>query len=135
MPSAVQKRPCANGRSPEMTSTWVLFRAAAASLNLRVEVAQVGVSRLGTMFRTLRLPSKAARFLSLRRAATRLKSGAVSPTLGRLPATLMALPPRVTVVMRFSLKVLRVENFMGRTGTNDSRLPADRQHQALLVPQ
>src|SRR5262245_52100780 len=99
MPSAVQKRPCANGRSPEMTSTWVLFRAAAASLNLRVEVAQVGVSRLGTMFRTLRLPSKAARFLSLRLPATRLKSGAVSPTLGRLPATLMALPPRVTEAM------------------------------------
>ncbi len=29
---------------------------AAASLNLRVDVAQVGVSRLGTMFSTLRLP-------------------------------------------------------------------------------
>src|SRR5690606_10057246 len=103
MPSVVQKRPWANGRSPEITSTWVLFRAAAASLNLRVEVAQVGVSRLGTMFRTLRLPSKAARVLSLRLPATRLKSGAVAPTLGRSPATVTALPPRVTVDISVSL--------------------------------
>jgi hypothetical protein len=55
-PSAAQKRLLANGRSAEMTSTTVLARPPAFSLNLRVEVAQTAVSRLGTMFRTLRLP-------------------------------------------------------------------------------
>jgi len=57
MPSAAQKRPMANGRSAATTrmvapSTWL-----ASSLNLRVEVAQVGVSRLGTMFSRMRLPA------------------------------------------------------------------------------
>ena len=44
-----------------MHSTTVLFRALACSLNLRTEVAQVGVSTLGKMFRILRLPAKVAR--------------------------------------------------------------------------
>ena len=46
-PSMSQKRLAANGRSPETHSTTVLASLPAASLNLRVEVAQVGVSMLG----------------------------------------------------------------------------------------
>jgi hypothetical protein len=42
-----QKRFAANGRSPETQRTTVLASLPAASLNLRVEVAQVGVSMLG----------------------------------------------------------------------------------------
>ena len=46
----------AKGRSAEITSTTVLGSLPPVSLNLRVEVAQVGVSRLGTMFRIFFLP-------------------------------------------------------------------------------
>ena len=55
-PSVVQKRFAANGRSAETTSTTVFASFPAFSLNLRVEVAQTPVSRLGTMFRIFRLP-------------------------------------------------------------------------------
>ena len=56
-PSAVQKRLDANGRSAEITSTTVSVMPEAFWLKVRVEVAQTGVSRLGTMFSTLRLPA------------------------------------------------------------------------------
>src|SRR5262245_50820566 len=128
MPSAEQKRPWAKGRSAEITSTCVLSSEAAASLNLRVEVAQVGVSRLGTILRTLRLPAKSASVLSLRLPATSLKSGAVSPTLGRLPATVTALPPRVTLDMLFLLGV------MGKKSLADNPPQAGLRHQGVLVP-
>ena len=44
------------GRSAEMLITTVLFRLEASLLKRRAEAWQVGVSRLGTMFSTLRLP-------------------------------------------------------------------------------
>src|SRR6185295_20053543 len=46
-PSALQKRDMANGRSADITSTTVLVMLLAFSLNTRVDLAQVGVSRLG----------------------------------------------------------------------------------------
>ena len=107
MPSVVQKRPMAKGKSAEMVITTVLSRAAAFSLNLRAEVAQTAVSRLGTMFSTLRLPAKSASVTSLRSLPTSLKSGADWPFCGKLPATLSGLPPRVTVVMSSSPGVWR----------------------------
>ena len=75
-PSAPQKRAWANGRSAEMHSTTVFGRALASALNLRTEVAQVGVSMLGKMFSTLRLPARLARVTSDRSLATRLNAGA-----------------------------------------------------------
>ena len=95
----LQKRPIANGRSAEITSTTASPMRPARSLNLRVEVAQVGVSRLGTMLRTLRLPAKLASVTSLRSLPTRLNAGAMSPTAGNLPASSTGLPPRVTLAM------------------------------------
>ena len=74
-PSAPQKRFCANGRSAEMQSTTVFARALAWALNLRTEVAQVGVSTLGKMLRILRLPAKAASSTSARSAPTRRNGG------------------------------------------------------------
>jgi len=56
-PSVSQKRFIANGRSAETTSTTVFAMLPAFSLNLRVEAAHTGVSRLGTMLSTLRLPA------------------------------------------------------------------------------
>jgi hypothetical protein len=47
----------ANGKSADTTSTTVLSSDEASSLKRRVDVAQVGVSTLGMMFSTLRLPA------------------------------------------------------------------------------
>src|SRR5690606_4183384 len=97
-PSAPQKRFWAKGRSAEMQRTTVLGRSLAVWLNLRTEVAQVGVSILGKMFRILRLPAKLARLTSERSLATSEKSGAVWPFCGNWPETSIGLPPRVTVL-------------------------------------
>ena len=85
-PSVSQKRFMAKGRSAEITSTTVLGRLPACSLNLRVEVAQTGVSRLGTMLSTLRLPAKSFKVRSRRSAATSEKAGAGLPGFGSSPA-------------------------------------------------
>ena len=58
MPSVGQKRDWAKGRSLETATTVVLSRDAASSLNLRTEVAQTEVSRLGKMFSTMRRPMR-----------------------------------------------------------------------------
>src|SRR5437868_8008662 len=86
-PSAPQKRAWANGRSAEMHNTTVLATSLAWALNLRTEVAQVGVSMLGKMFNTLRLPAKLARVTSDRFPATREKAGALEPACGSWPLT------------------------------------------------
>src|SRR5574340_1616437 len=91
--SAPQKRFIANGRSAEMMSTAVL--PTAASLNFLVEIAHTGVSRLGTMLRIFFLPAKSASETSARSLFTSLKSGTVSPTLGKVPATSMGLPAKL----------------------------------------
>ncbi|MOA19844.1 hypothetical protein D3C78_1402510 [compost metagenome] len=79
-----------------MHSTTVLSNPPASTLNLRTEVAQVGVSMLGKMFSTLRRPTKSARVCSDRSVPTRWKAGAWLPTCGRLPSTRTGLPFRVT---------------------------------------
>src|SRR5471032_2775306 len=95
-PSAPQKRAWANGRSVETHNTTVLFTSLTWALNLRTEVAQVGVSTLGKMFSTLRLPAKVARVASDRSPAVRVKAGALAPTFGNSPSTWIGLPRRVT---------------------------------------
>src|SRR5574343_771272 len=95
-PSAPQKRFWAKGRSAEMHSTTVFGLSLALALNWRTEVAQVGVSMLGKMLRILRLPARLLRLTSDRSLATSEKAGAASPFLGKLPLTLIGLPPRVT---------------------------------------
>src|SRR5262249_21729681 len=98
-PSALQKRDIANGRSAETTRTTVLRAPLAFSLNTRVELAQVGVSRLGTIFSTLRCAANSTSASSFRSLLVRLKSGAVAPLPGSVPATLNGFPLRVTLAM------------------------------------
>src|SRR4051794_9477771 len=81
-PSAAQKRFWANGRSAEMHSTTVLGRLLALVLKVRTEVAQVGVSTLGKIFRILRLPANEDRLASDKSLATRLNAGALLPAAG-----------------------------------------------------
>src|SRR4051812_24425830 len=124
MPSASQKRFIANGRSADITSTTVFARPPAFSLNLRVDVWHTGVSRLGTMLSTLRLPAKSLRVTSFRSLPVNVKSGALSPAFGKLPATLTGLPPRVTLDIHFSLLNRTLENSMlvgrRRSGREDA---------------
>lgn len=94
--SAVQNRPIANGRSPEITSTTVPLMPAAFSLNFFVEVWHTGVSRLGTMLSTFFLPGKSFSETSFKSLPVSVKSAARSPFLGKLPFTVMGLPPKVT---------------------------------------
>ncbi|MCY1463439.1 hypothetical protein D3C76_1588970 [compost metagenome] len=70
-----------------MHSTTVLSTLLALALNWRTEVAQVGVSTLGKMFSTLRLPAKSFRVTSDRLPATREKAGALEPACGSWPLT------------------------------------------------
>ncbi len=71
----------------------------ASSLNLRTEAAQVPVSTLGKMFRTLR-PPKDSSETSARSLPTRVNPGASAPGCGNVPLTSIALPLSVTVDMR-----------------------------------
>jgi len=77
-------------------------RFPAVSLNLRVEVAQIAVSRLTTMLSTLRLPAKSFSETSLRSLPTRVNGGAFCPTVGKVPATSMGFPLWVTFAIRTS---------------------------------
>jgi len=79
-----------------MHSTVVFGALLASALNLRTEVAQVGVSMLGKMFSTSRWPLKSAGVAALRSVRVRLKAGAWLPTRGSSPAVWMGLPLRVT---------------------------------------
>src|ERR1700761_8567938 len=91
-PSAPQKRACANGRSAEMHSTTALSRPLASWLKWRTEVAQVGVSTLGKIFRIFRLPAKSVSETFLRSLATSENAGAGQPAAGKERATGMGLP-------------------------------------------
>src|SRR5690606_37962976 len=124
-PSAPQKRAWANGRSAEMHSTTVLFSWLASALNLRTEVAQVGVSTLGKMFSTLRLPARLARVTSLRSPATRLKAGACWPACGSWPSTCTGLPLRVTCAIGSFLIVQGVEGQMCDMGIAAANRPSN----------
>ena len=62
-------------------------RPPAFSLNLRVDTAQTEVSRLATMFSTLRLPAYSRSETSFRSLLTSLKSGTVWPAVETMPAT------------------------------------------------
>src|SRR5690554_608495 len=101
-PSAPQKRAWANGKSAEIHSTRVFFMPDAFSLNLRTEVAQVGVSILGKIFTTLRKPLRLDKVTSSRVLFTRLKLGACSPCCGKWPSIRTGVPLKVTVVIYIS---------------------------------
>ena len=92
MPSAPQNRPSAKGKSSETVSTVVPALAAACSLNLRVEVAQVGVSMDGKILITTFLPANSARLTGLSCASMRVNAGALLPTAGSSPAVVTGLP-------------------------------------------
>src|SRR3989338_4577048 len=106
-PSLEQKRAIANAKSAEMVITTALSRLLATWLKRRSEAAQVGVSRLGTIFSTLRLLPKLASVMACRSLFTSENSGAVCPTLGKLPFSCTGLPPSVVLcAMSFSLMKL-----------------------------
>src|SRR5690606_29963069 len=98
-PSAAQKRFWAKGRPDEMHSTTMFGRLPALLLKVRTEVAQVGVSTLGKMFRILRLPANEDRSTSFRSRPTRLNAGALSPADGNWPPRVTGLPRNVTFVI------------------------------------
>lgn len=80
MPSVEQKRDWAKGRSFDTATTVVLSSEAASWLNLRTEVAQTAVSRLGKMFRTMRRPFSSSLRSSVRSPRVRVNWGAMLPT-------------------------------------------------------
>src|ERR1019366_448083 len=96
-PSLLQKRAIAKGRSAEMLITTALFRLAASLLKRRAEAWQVGVSRLGTMFSTLRLPAKLSSEMFCKSLFTSEKGGATLPTCGNSPYSFTGEPPSVGV--------------------------------------
>jgi len=98
-PSVVQKRFIAKGRSAEIISTTVLLKLLAFSLNLRVEIAQTGVSRLGTMLSTFFLSAKFPSEISFKSLSTNEKGGALVPTCGKSPSILTLLPANATGAM------------------------------------
>jgi len=99
MPSAAQNRLTANGRSAEATSTATPGIETAFSLNFRVSVAQVPVSRLGTVRSTNVLPAKSFFVVCDRSDFTSVKSGAGRPFTGSSPARRTGAPFNVTAVM------------------------------------
>src|SRR5690554_1455002 len=94
-----------------MHSTTVLGRLLALLLKVRTEVAQVGVSTLGKMFRILRLPVKDARSTSDKSCPTRLNAGALSPGAGKLPPMVTGLPRNVTLDI--------IDSFWGSQGASE----------------
>ena len=73
----------------------------AISLNLRVLVAQVGVSMLGKMLKITRLPTRSLFEISCNALVVSENFGAGLPLVGNLPLTETGFPPRVTVVPDF----------------------------------
>ena len=97
MPSVVQKRPCAKGKSMDTANTCTFSKWAAFTLNLRTDVAHTEVSRLGKIFNITRLPLRLPKDNSLKSPATAVKSGAISPFWGIIPFVCTAVPLNVTV--------------------------------------
>src|SRR3982751_6096889 len=109
-PSTSQKRLMAKGKSAAIISTTVLSILLALSLNLRVDIAQTGVSRLGTILSTFFLPAKFVSVTSFKSRSTNEKSGALSPTFGKVPSTLMGLPASVTMIFLLVQRLMNGRN-------------------------
>ncbi len=105
MPSVVQKRPWANGRSLVIARTTTFSFPAASWLNLRTEVAQTEVSRLGEMLSTTFLPFRSESLRVARSDPTSAKSGAVVPAGGRSPYVLTGFPFSVILAISFSSNI------------------------------
>jgi hypothetical protein len=74
----------------------VLVKPDAISLNVRVDVAHVGVSIEGKMLKMTRLPLMSALPISLKVPVVSANFGRRDPTFGSLPLTETLLPPSVT---------------------------------------
>src|SRR4030065_2939245 len=101
-PSAPQKRPCANGRSQDTTSTTTAARFLAKSLKRLVVAAHTPVSSECTLLSSFFLPLKLASDTSDRSPAVSLKSGALLPTLGSSPLVCAGVPLNRTLAMALS---------------------------------
>src|SRR6202021_1424018 len=102
IPSAPQKRACANGKSLDTHSTDTP-PAAARSLKVRTLVAHTGVSTDGKMFSNTGLPSNWSLLTGARSDPVSVKAGAGDPTGGRSPTVLIGFPRIVICAMRNSL--------------------------------
>ena len=107
MPSVVQKRPCAKGKSFDTASTTVLGKEAASLLKRLTEAAHTAVSRLGNTLITTFLPFNSLRDNSVRSLFTPLKSGASAPTTGNVPLVFTSLPLNVIFAIFVVFYVLR----------------------------
>ena len=85
IPSVVQKRPCAKGKSLETANTTVSGCEAASLLKRLTEAAHTLVSKLGKTFITTFFPFKSLNDNSDKSLFTPLKSGASVPTFGNSP--------------------------------------------------
>lgn len=112
MPSVVQKRACAKGKSFEIANTIVSGKEAANLLNLRTEVAQTAVSRLGKIFNTTFLPLKSFNEKVDKSVFTNPKSGATVPTCINSPINLTGCPLKfvVAIIFFFPLKFFLITN-------------------------
>jgi hypothetical protein len=81
----------------------VLSSALAWALKVRTDCAQVGVSTLGKIFSTTRLPARSAEETSDKSVLTSLNAGALLPAAGKLPLVLNGFPLRVTVAIEILL--------------------------------
>src|ERR1017187_8985050 len=77
-----------------MHSTRVFGCSFASWLNWRTDMAQVGVSMLGKIFRILRLPARLARVTSVRSLPTRENAGARCPSAESFRQLLRGFRPR-----------------------------------------
>ncbi|MNY26597.1 hypothetical protein D3C86_1604540 [compost metagenome] len=96
-------------------------------LNARTDAAQVPVSTLGKIFNTIFFPLKSASDLSERSPAVNLKSGACSPTCGKLPFVFTGLPLKVIVAIKY---VRLIFSFLALKGTSKKNIT---QHLLILA--
>jgi len=95
MPSAPQKRACANGKSLKIQATTVVSKLAAFLLNSLTDAAQVPVSILGKIFKITFLPEKSDKFLVAKSTVVKLKFGALVPAFGKSPMVFILFPFKV----------------------------------------
>src|SRR6478672_6960353 len=99
MPSAPQKRFCANGRSFDTHNTDRPL-ASARSLNVRTLVAHTGVSTDGKMLSNNGLPWNCSLVTAPRSVPVRVNRGAGDPTAGNSPTVLIGCPRNVICAIR-----------------------------------
>ena len=96
IPSLLQKRFWANGRSALTHRITVLVVAEAFSLKALTDLLHVGVSMLGKRFKTTFFPWSSLRVSSDKSFLIKTIEGHASPSLGNSPFVCTGFPPSIT---------------------------------------